>query len=111
MKLIIAIIPSHKMESVIHELDNIQVYRKTVSNVLGVGHPHTEVYRGLLETGNLVKKVRFEIAVNDNLVEPVIQAIIKGAQNVEGDGKIFVINLEDCIQLGTECRGSTAIGQ
>lgn len=111
MKLIIAIIPSHKLENVIHELDLIQVYRKTVSNVLGPGKSHTEVYRGMLETGNLVKKVRFEIAISDGRVEEVIQAILRGAKNEEGDGKIFVVHLADCIQLGTHARGSEAIGQ
>jgi nitrogen regulatory protein P-II 1 len=99
------------MENVIEELDKIQVYRKTVSNVLGIGISHTEVYRGLLETGNLVKKVRFEIAINDEKVNPVIEAITRGAHNEDSDGKIFIINLEDCIQLGTNIRGPDAIGQ
>lgn len=111
MKLIIAIIPSYTMESVIEELDKIKVYRKTVSNVLGIGVSHTEVYRGLMETGNLVKKVRFEIAVNDPLVELVIDAISKGSENADSDGKIFIINLEECIQLGTGVRGPNAVGQ
>lgn len=111
MKMIIAVVPSYKMEDVVQELDKINVYRKTVSNVLGIGRPHTEVYRGSLETGNLVKKVRFEIAVNDHLVEPTIAAITKGAQNVDGDGKIFILHLEECIQLGTDIRGTGAVGQ
>ena len=98
-------------EKIIEELDKIQVYRKTVSNVLGIGQPQTEVYRGLSETGNLVKKVRFEIAVNDAMVEPVISAITKETQNEENDGKIFVIALEDCIQIGTGIRGPNAVGQ
>lgn len=111
MKLIIAIIPSYRMENVIEALNEIKIFRKTVSNVLGIGQLQTEVYRGLLETGNLVKKVRFEIAVNDQFVEPVIEAITRVAQNEESDGKIFVLNLEDCIQIGTGKRGPEAVGQ
>lgn len=111
MKLIIAIVPSYRMEKIIEELDKIKVFRKTVSNVLGVGQSHTEVYRGLSETGNLVKKVRFEIAVNDPMVEPVIAAIIHETQQEDNDGKIFVLPMEDCIQIGTGKRGSEAVGQ
>jgi nitrogen regulatory protein P-II 1 len=99
------------MEKIIEELDKIQVFRKTVSNVLGIGQPHTEVYRGLSETGNLVKKVRFEIAVNDTMVEPVIAAIIHETQQEDNDGKIFVLPMEDCIQIGTGKRGCEAVGQ
>jgi len=111
MKLIIAIVPSYTMEKVIDELDKIKVYRKTVSNVLGVGMCHTEVYRGLSETGNLVQKVRFEIAINDELVESVIKAIAEGSQNEDSDGKIFVLNIENCVQLGTGLKGPAAVGQ
>lgn len=111
MKLIIAIIPSYKMENVIDALDKINVTRKTVSNVLGIGRLQTEVYRGVTEIGNLVKKVRFEIAVIDDHAEKVIQTIVKEADNEESDGKIFVVNLEDCIQIGTGHRGSGAVGQ
>lgn len=111
MKLIIAIIPTHKMEDVIHELDKIQIYRKTVSHVLGVGQPHTEVYRGTHETGNLVRKIRFEIAVSEEKVEETIQSILKGAENENGDGKIFVLNIHDCIELGSNKRGPEAVGQ
>lgn len=111
MKLVIAIVPSYRMEKIIEELDKIKVFRKTVSNVLGIGQPHTEVYRGLSETGNLVKKVRFEIAVNDPMVEAVISAIIHETQKEDTDGKIFVLPLEDCIQIGTDKRGEGAVGQ
>lgn len=111
MKLVVAIIPLHKLEDVIHELDQIGVYRKTVSHVLGVGQSHTEVYRGHLETGNLVRKLRFDIAVNEKMVEPTVQAIIKGAQNEAGDGKIFVLDIHDCIELGSDKRGCDAVGQ
>lgn len=111
MKLIIAIVPSYRMENVIEELDKVKVFRKTVTNVLGVGRPQKEVYRGLKETGNLVQKVRFEVAVNDSNLNTTITAIRLGAHNENGDGKIFVINLEDCIQIGTNKSGNDAIGQ
>jgi nitrogen regulatory protein P-II 1 len=71
----------------------------------------TEVYRGVKEMGNLLRKVRLEIAVNEDFVEPTIKAIIKGAQTGEtGDGKIFVLDLAECVRISTEERGSTAIG-
>jgi nitrogen regulatory protein P-II 1 len=71
----------------------------------------TEVYRGVKEMGNLLRKVRLEIAVNVDFVEPTIKAIIKGAQTGEmGDGKIFVLELAECIRIRTEERGREAIG-
>jgi nitrogen regulatory protein P-II len=71
----------------------------------------TEIYRGAKETGNLLRKTRLEIAVNDNFVEPTINAIIKGAKTGDtGDGKIFVVDLKECIRIRTEERGSLAIG-
>lgn len=111
MKMIVAIVPSYRLEKIIEELDKIRVFRKTVSNVLGIGQPHTEVYRGVSETGNLVKKVRFEIAINDNMVEPVIAAIMKDLPEGDADGKIFIMPIEDCIQIGTGQRGTAAVGQ
>jgi len=113
MKLIIAVIQSHKLEDVLRELDEKEVYLKTVSNVLGCGRQKglTEIYRGRKETGNLIKKVRLEIAVNDNYVEPTIAAISKGAKTGEiGDGKIFVIDLAECVRIRTGERGTKAIG-
>lgn len=113
MKLIITIIQPHKLEDILHELDEKEIYLKTVSNALGCGRQkgRTEVYRGKKETGNLLKKVRLEIAVNNNYLEPAISAIVKGAKTGNiGDGKIFVIDLADCIRIRTGERGSTAIG-
>ena len=113
MKLIIAVIQPHKLEDVLQELDNSEIYLKTVSNVLGCGRQKgaTQVYRGRKETGNLLKKVRLEIAVNENYVEPAIVAIIKGARTGNiGDGKIFVVDLKECVRIRTEERGSSAIG-
>jgi len=85
----------------------------TVSEVLGHGRQMgvTEVYRGVREMGNLLRKIQLVIAVNDNFVEPTIKAIIKGGKTGEiGDGKIFVLPLEECIRIRTEERGGTAIG-
>ena len=113
MKLVIAIIQPHRLEAVKKELYNAQVNLLTVNEVLGHGRQKgiTEVYRGVKETGNLLKKVRLEIAVNENFVEPTIAAIIKGARTGEtGDGKIFVMPLERCIRIRTGEEGREAIG-
>lgn len=113
MKLIIAIIQPSKLEEVKEELYLQGVNLITVSEVLGHGRQKgiTEVYRGAKETGNLLRKIRMEIAVNDNFVEPTIKAIVKGAKTgVTGDGKIFVLDLKDCVRIRTEERGGAAIG-
>jgi len=113
MKLVIAIIQPHKLEEVKEELYKVEVNLLTVNEVLGHGRQKglTEVYRGHKETGNLLRKIRLEIAVNENFVEPTIKAIIKGAKTGEtGDGKIFVLDLKECIRIRTEERGSLAIG-
>jgi nitrogen regulatory protein P-II 2 len=113
LKLIIAIIQPDKLEEVKEELYKAEINLITVNEVLGHGRQKgiAEVYRGSKETGNLLRKVRLEIAVNDNFVEPTIKAIIKGAKTGEtGDGKIFVIDLKECVRVRTEERGSLAIG-
>ena len=113
MKIIIAIIQPHRLENVKEELYKAGVNLLTVSEVLGHGRQKgvTEYYRGAKETGNLLRKTRLEIAVNDNFLEPAIRAIIKGAKSGEtGDGKIFVMNLEECVRIRTEERGKEAIG-
>jgi len=113
MKLVIAIIQPHKLEEVKDELYKAEVNLITVSEVLGHGRQKgvTEVYRGHKETGNLLRKIRLEIAINDNFLEPTIKAIIKGAKTGEtGDGKIFVLDLNECVRIRTGERGSVAIG-
>jgi nitrogen regulatory protein P-II 2 len=113
MKLIIAIIQPHKLEDVLQELDKKEIHLRTVSNVLGCGRQkgRTEVYRGKKETGNLLKKVRLEIAVNDGFVESAIQAVTSGAKTGNiGDGKIFVIDLAECVRIRTGERDGEAIG-
>ena len=113
MKLIVAIIQPHKLEDVLQELDKAEIYLKTVSNVLGCGRQkgRTEVYRGRKETGNLLKKVRLEIAVNEQFVGPTISAITRGAKTGKiGDGKIFIVDLAECVRIRTGEKGGEAIG-
>ena len=113
MKLVIAIIQPDKLEEVKEELYKAEVNLITVSEVLGHGRQKgvTEIYRGAKESGNLLRKVRFEIAVNENFVEPTIKAIIRGAKTGEtGDGKIFILDLKECVRIRTEERGGAAIG-
>jgi nitrogen regulatory protein P-II 1 len=95
MKLVIAIIQPHRLEQVKEELYKEEVNLITVSEVLGHGRQKgiTEVYRGMKETGNLLRKVRVEIAVNENYVERTISAITKGAKTEQiGDGKILYVD-------------------
>ena len=113
MKLIIAYIQPHKLNDVKQELYKAEVYKMSVTNSLGCGQQmgYTETYRGAITEVNLLKKVRLEIAVNDNFVKPTIDAIIKGARTGEiGDGKIFVIPLEECIRIRSGETGRVAIG-
>ena len=113
MKLIIAIIQPYKLEEVKEQLYKNDINLVTVSEVFGHGRQKgvTEVYRGAKEAGNLLKKIRLEIAVNEEFVEPTVRAIVKGAKTGEmGDGKIFVVDLKECVRIRTEERGSVAIG-
>jgi nitrogen regulatory protein P-II 2 len=113
MKLIIAMIQPYKLPDVKRALFDARVYKMTVNNALGCGQQkgYTETYRGVVEEVNLLKKVRLEIAVNEDFVEPTIDAIIKGARTGNiGDGKIFVLNLLECIRIRTGERGGEAIG-
>jgi nitrogen regulatory protein P-II 2 len=113
MKLVIAIIQPHKLDAVKAELYKRDVNLITVNEVLGHGRQMgvTEVYRGVKETGNLLRKVRLEIAVNDDYVEATIKAIVAGARTGEtGDGKIFVMPMERCIRIRTGEEGREAIG-
>ncbi len=113
MKLIIAIIQPHKLDDVLQQLEKNEIHLKTVTNVLGSGRQKgvTEVYRGAKEVGNLLRKVRLEIAVNDEYVQPTIDAIVKAARTGNiGDGKIFVLPLEECIRIRSGEKGKVAIG-
>ena len=115
MKWITAIIQPHRLEAVKTALTEVEVFRLTVSDVQGFGRQkgQTEIYRGQEYTVSLVRKVRLEIAVNEEFVEPTIGAIMRAARTGEGgkvgDGKIFVLPLQDVIRIRTGERGSEAI--
>jgi len=113
MKLIIAIIQPAKLPDVKDALFAAEVRKMTVTNVVGCGQQggYTENYRGDIIEVNLLKKVRLEIAVNEDFVQPTIDAIIKGARTGNiGDGKIFVLDLPTCIRIRTGEQGREAIG-
>jgi nitrogen regulatory protein P-II 1 len=113
MKYIVAIIQPHKLDEVMEALEKVEVPLVTVSNVLGRGRQKgvTEIYRGAVEVGSLLKKVKLEIAVNEEFVDRTVKAIIKAARTGEvGDGKIFVLDLQDVIRIRTGEIGSAAIG-
>ncbi len=113
MKLIVAVIQPYRLEEVKQALYAAEVQLMTVSEVLGHGRQGgvTEIYRGSRETGNLLRKIRLEIAVNDDFVDRTVEAIVRGAKTGElGDGKIFIYNLEECVRIRTEERGTIAIG-
>ena len=113
MKLIVAMIQPYKLPDVKKALFDADVHKMTVTNVLGCGQQkgYSETYRGVVHQVNLLKKVRLEIAVNDNFVKPTLDAIIKGARTGKiGDGKIFVVDLPRCIRIRTGEEGSEAIG-
>ncbi len=113
MKMIVAIIQPYRLDYVKQALYAADINLITVSEVLGHGRQggRTEVYRGTRENGNLLRKIRLEIAVNEDFVEPCIEAIVKGAKTGEvGDGKIFVYDLKEVVRIRTGEKGSLAIG-
>ncbi len=113
MKLIIAYIQPEKLSDVKQELYRAEVFKMSVTNALGCGQQkgYTESYRGVEMEVNLLKKVRLEIAVNEDFVRPTVEAIIAGAKTGQiGDGKIFVLDLHQCIRIRTGETGSGAIG-
>ncbi|MGZ3390612.1 MAG: P-II family nitrogen regulator [Isosphaeraceae bacterium] len=115
MKLIIAIIQPDKLEAVQNALVSVDVFRLTVLEVRGFGRQlgFTEVYRGTEFKVHLLKKLQLEIAVNDDFVEPTVEAIIKAGKTEPdgeiGDGKIFILPLEECVRIRTGERGMPAI--
>lgn len=113
MKLITAMIQPHKLPDVKKALYDAKVYKMTVTSALGAGAQkgYTETFRGAQEEVNLLKKIKIEVAVNDDYVQATIDAIVKGAKTGNiGDGKIFVIPLEDCVRIRTGEKGKAAIG-
>lgn len=119
MKLIIAIIRSNKLDQVRESLINAEIERITVSRASGHGRhaANPEMYRGVLVVPGLTPKIRIEIAVNDEFVETTVDAILKAARTsdngasdgVLGDGKIFILPMEECIRIRTGERGGEAI--
>ena len=113
MKLVIAYIQPFKLEAVKEKLVEAEVAKMSVTNALGCGAQmgYSESYRGVKFEVNLLKKVRLEIAVNEAYVDKTVEAIISGARTGEiGDGKIFVVPVEECVRIRTGERGHDAIG-
>ncbi len=113
MKLIIAYVQPFKLNDVKQALYEKEIYKMSVTNAMGCGQQrgYTEQYRGVDIEVNLLKKVRIEIAVNENYAQTTLDAIIKGARTGNiGDGKIFVLDLAQCIRIRTGETGPEAIG-
>ena len=113
MKYIIAVIQPDRLSDVLDELEKADVHLVTAVQVMGRGRQKgvAEVYRGHKEAGSLLRKVKIEVAVNDNFVQPTIDAITKGARTGHiGDGKIFILDLEQCVRIRTGETGNVAIG-
>ena len=113
MKLITAYIKPERLNAVKQELFKREIFKMSVTNALGCGQQkgYMEAYRGVVQEVHLLKKVRIEIAVNDEFVKPTLEAIIAGARTgTIGDGKIFVTTLDDCIRIRNGETGTTAIG-
>jgi nitrogen regulatory protein P-II 2 len=113
MKLIIAYIQPEALNEVKQSLYEAEVFKLSITNAMGCGQQKGfhETYRGADIEVNLLKKVRIEIAVNDEFVDSVTDAIIKGARSGNiGDGKIFVLDLPECIRIRTGEKGTDAVG-
>lgn len=113
MKLITAMIRQENLPDVKKELLQVNIGKMTVTNVIGAGQQqgYEETYRGVKHEIKLIKKIRLDIAVNENFVQQAISAIIKGARTGNiGDGKIWVTNIEECVRIRTGETGKEAIG-
>ncbi len=112
MKKIEAIIKPFKLDEVKDKLNEIEIHGLTVSEVKGFGRQkeHTELYRGAEYVVDFLPKIKLEITVPDDKVEQVVEAIIKTAHTGRiGDGKIFVIPVEEAIRIRTGERGESAL--
>ncbi len=116
MKMIVAVIRPEKLDAVQAALSECDVYLMTVTDVRGCGRQrgYTETYRGTEFQIRLLPKVKLEIAVNDAFVEAVIEVIVHAGRTNDtgqlGDGKIFILPMDDCVRIRTGERGSQAIG-
>ena len=112
MKKIEAIVKPFKMEDVKQALTEIGVEGMTVSEVKGFGRQkgHTEIYRGSEYTVDFLPKVKFEIVITEDRLQKAVDAIIASAKTGKiGDGKVFVMPIEDAVRIRTEERGDSAI--
>lgn len=113
MKYVIAIFQPDRLNDVMARLEQKEIHLVTVTNVMGRGRQKgvAAVYRSHKEAGSLLRKVKIEIAVNDEYLHQTIDAIVAGAHSGEiGDGKIFVLSLEECVRIRTSETGTVAIG-
>lgn len=113
MKLIVAYIQPEKLNDVKQRLFDANIHKMSVTNAKGCGQQkgYKESYRGAVTEVNLLKKVRLEIAVNERFVQSTVNAIVEGARTGKiGDGKIFMVDLLECIRIRTGERGEDAIG-
>ena len=112
MKMIIAVIKPFKLEVVRSTLSELGVQGLMVSEIKGFGRQsgHTEIYRGAEYTVNFVPKLKLEIVLPDDQVDPVVDAIARTAQTGKiGDGKIFVLNVEQALRVRTGERDTDAL--
>ena len=113
MKLLIAYVQPSRLNMVKQKLYEKEIFKMSVTNALGCGQQkgYHESYRGVEVEVNLLKKVRLEIAVNDDFVQQTIDAIVEGAKTGNiGDGKIFVLPMEECYRIRTGETGDAAVG-
>ena len=113
MKYLIAIIQPDRLDAVLDLLEKKEIHLVTVTSVVGRGRQKgvAEIYRSHREAGTLLKKVKLEIAVNEDYVQPTVDAIMEGARTGRvGDGKIFILDLQECIRVRTGETGGVAIG-
>jgi nitrogen regulatory protein PII len=112
MKLVIAIIKPFKLEEVKDALAEIAVQGMTVTEVKGFGRQkgHTEIYRGSEYTVDFLPKIKIEIVVADDIVGKVIEAVVKSGKTGKiGDGKVFVLPVEEAVRIRTVERGDSAL--
>ncbi len=114
MKYVIAMIRPERLDAVKRELQKLEVNRLTVSSVAGYGAQkgHMKIYKAMEREANLLEKIKIEIAVEDNFLQTIIEAIKTGAKGDDGyigSGKIFVLPLEDVIRIRTNENGPDAL--
>ncbi len=112
MKVVVAVIKPFKLDEVKDALEDVGIQGITVTDARGFGRQrgHTEVYRGAEYQVDLIPKLRLEIAVDDDQVDEVVKAIVTGARtDAIGDGKVWVMSVEQVIRIRTGERGTDAL--